>query len=99
MIYAYQKLPPSNQFIPVRSGFNALAIYRFDAIKNIQYECKENNDKRVEVECEHVTFHQKMIDNGFNNIFVNPYQTVEYRGIGRIAIIEHALGRLKSMLF
>lgn len=62
----------------VRSGFNALAIYRAEALKGVRYQCKQNDDKRVEVRCEHVPFHDDLRDAGYTRQVLNPSMMVIY---------------------
>ncbi|GAA5496671.1 hypothetical protein Rhal01_02856 [Rubritalea halochordaticola] len=74
---AIQKEMP---LFPVRSGFNALAIYRAEALTGLRYECVDNQkgDGRVEVLCEHVSFHEAIMNNGFSRQFLNPRMTLYY---------------------
>ena len=64
--------------IPVRSGFNALAIYRAEAIAGLAYTCVSNPDPRVEVLCEHVAFHDTMTKKGYHRHRLNPLMRVQY---------------------
>ena len=74
----YKNLKKGEDFIQVHSGFNGLAIYRWDSIKNLNYRFEENEDDIVKFSCEHVTFHDDMRSNGQGNIYLNPSQIVEY---------------------
>ncbi len=74
----YKNLKSGMDFIRILSGFNGLAIYRWEAIKNIQYRLKENNDEVVKFNCEHVTFHEDMARLGYDKIYLNPSQIVIY---------------------
>lgn len=64
--------------IPVRSGFNALAIYRAAALKGVRYRCDANDDQRVEVRCEHVPFHDDLREAGYTRQVLNPSMLVMY---------------------
>lgn len=75
----WNKLKKGTPMIPVISGFNGLAIYRYSSIKGCRYKATPNNDARVQVLCEHVSFHMQMIENGNGNIFVNPSQITKYK--------------------
>jgi hypothetical protein len=100
MIRNYHLLKlPVNKLLKVRSGFNGLAIYRFKAIQNIQYECKDNNDSEIEAECEHVTFHQKMIDSGYDKIFINPFQITQYQNINKVGIFINIFSSLIFLIY
>ncbi|MEO1858118.1 MAG: hypothetical protein ABGY95_12250 [Rubritalea sp.] len=64
--------------LPVRSGFNALAIYRAEVITGLSYSCVSNPDPRVEVLCEHVAFHDAIAKKGFHRHYLNPVMRVQY---------------------
>ncbi|MCU4166186.1 hypothetical protein [Carboxylicivirga caseinilyticus] len=72
-------LKKNHPLIPVASGFNGLAIYKFDAVKGCRYMAMDNNDAEVQVLCEHVAFHQQMIQKGNGKIFINPRLITRYR--------------------
>jgi hypothetical protein len=74
---------PGMPLMPVRSGFNALAIYRSTALEQVQYRCEQNNDARVEVLCEHVSFHDDIRESGFGRQFLNPSMIVRYNTRGQ----------------
>ena len=67
--------------IPVYSAFGGLAIYRYNLIKNKRYAVQENNDQRVEVKCEHFTFHQSIHQDRNIRCFINPEMEVFYEKI------------------
>lgn len=64
--------------LPVRSGFNALAIYRSKALKGTMYTCESNDDERVEVLCEHISFHDAIRRTGYTRQFLNPNMIIHY---------------------
>jgi len=51
----------------VKSAFCGLAIYKMASVKNVDYTPKDGN-----YICEHIIFHNNMIDKGHENIFINP---------------------------
>ena len=51
----------------VQSGFCGMAFYKMNIIKKVDYTPKDDN-----YICEHITFHKNMINNGFDNIYINP---------------------------
>ena len=55
----------NSDFVRCKSGFNGLAIYKYDSIVN----CKYMNSRRY---CEHVDLHQDMYSKGYDNIYFNP---------------------------
>jgi glycosyltransferase involved in cell wall biosynthesis len=48
---------------PVTSGFGGITIYRKEALLSATYSGHD---------CEHICLHDKMIQNGYNRMFVNP---------------------------
>lgn len=77
--YRWAFLKKGLPLIPVYSGFGGLAIYKYQAIKNIRYQVLNNNDTRVEVRCEHYSIYKQMAGNGYNNIFINPNMRLKYQ--------------------
>ena len=54
--------------IKVQSGFAGLSFYKYEILNyDITYTPKDNVYK-----CEHIIFHENMIANGFNRIYINP---------------------------
>lgn len=74
----YSKLKKGMPIIKVKSGFNGMALYKWDSIKNFRYECQKNDDSIVQYKCEHMDLHEKMIASGGDEIYVNPSQIVKY---------------------
>lgn len=60
---------PGQDLIPVKSCFGGLGIYRMDAYKSAEY---------AGYDCEHVCFHQRMIEKGYGRIYMNPSQITLY---------------------
>lgn len=52
-------------WVPVKSGFNGMAIYDFPKLK----DCNYLSDT---FKCEHIALHHDMHQKGFSNIFYNP---------------------------
>lgn len=73
---------------PVVSAFGGLAIYKWNAIKGKVYSCISNDDKRVQVLCEHISLNRQIE----GNVFINPKMKVKYRNITLSFIINY-LGR------
>mgnify|MGYP000163889889 CR=1 FL=1 len=59
--------PLGSPLIPVRSAFGGLAVYQMNAYKAAEYGGGD---------CEHVIFHRKLYDKGYNRVFINPSQKV-----------------------
>lgn len=77
----YARLKNQKCLHAVFSAFGGLAIYRFDAIKDCYYEVLPNNDKRVEVRCEHFSLYKQMKKNGFEKVYINPKMILKYQRI------------------
>lgn len=77
----YASLKDCNKWIPVSSGFGGLTIYRFDAVKGLRYQCLSNNDKRVEVKCEHISIYEQMKRKGFCKFYLNPAMYLKYQNV------------------
>jgi len=78
----FAKLKEGDDFIKVKSGFNGLAIYKWDSISQLTYKAIPNEDDIVLFKCEHITFHEEMIKNGNSEIFLNPSMIVKYEKLG-----------------
>jgi hypothetical protein len=75
----YGKMKNNNSLIRVFSAFGGLAIYRYEAIKNIDYQLISNNDNRVEVYCEHFSIYLQMKKNGYDKVYINPCMHLKYQ--------------------
>ncbi len=72
-------LKKHHPLIPVASGFNGLAIYKYESVKGCRYQALDNDDPQVQVLCEHVAFHQQMAQKRHGNIYINPCLVTKYR--------------------
>ena len=77
--YKWGHLRPSHPWVAVFSAFGGLAIYRFDCIRGLRYQCIDNDDPRVEVRCEHFSLYRQMRDRGYSRVFINPAMRVKYQ--------------------
>jgi hypothetical protein len=68
----------------VDSAFGGLAIYDWSLLKDKYYSCILNDDKKVEVLCEHVSLNRQL----GGNIFINPNMKVKYRSVTISFIID-----------
>ncbi len=82
------KLKKKGPFLRVNSGFNGLAIYKWDSIKKLSYKVESNDDDIVSCKCEHQTFHEEMIKNGHNQIYINPSMIVHYEQINVMLYLQ-----------
>jgi hypothetical protein len=55
----------------VKSGFCGLALYKMNSVMHVDYIPKDG--KYI---CEHVILHDNMIDQGYDNIYINPNMLV-----------------------
>lgn len=88
------KLKPEDNWIRVFSAFGGLAIYKFEALKDIKYQLLENEDKRVEVKCEHFSITKQMAEKGYNKFYINPGMQLKYQKL-TLSII---FNRIKNLL-
>jgi hypothetical protein len=77
----YGKLKYDDSPIRVFSAFGGLAIYRYEAIKDVNYQLIFNNDDRVEVYCEHYSIYYQMNKMGYDRIFINPGMYLKYQAV------------------
>ena len=77
----YGKLKPDDSWIRVDSAFGGVAIYRFDAVKNMRYQVLDNEDPRVEVKCEHYSIYKQMKERGFDRFYINPGMCLLYQRV------------------
>ncbi len=75
------KMKKTDKWIRVVSGFGGFAIYRFEAVKGLRYQVLENDDKRVEVKCEHYSIYKQMIDRGYDRFYINPAMELKYQNL------------------
>jgi hypothetical protein len=68
----------SNNLLPVFSAFGGLSIYKWNLVKELQYEVIPNEDLRVEVRCEHYSLYFQLNCRGGSRIVVNPYMGLRY---------------------
>jgi hypothetical protein len=79
--YKYGKLQYADNPIRVFSAFGGLAIYQYEAIRDINYQLIFNNDNRVEVYCEHCSIYYQMQKNGYERVFINPNMYLHYQAV------------------
>jgi glycosyltransferase involved in cell wall biosynthesis len=75
-LIVWSTLKQGMPLIPVYSAFGGLAIYRYDALKDSRYSIVYNDDRRVEVRCEHFTLCRDIRNAGYTRIFINPNMTL-----------------------
>jgi len=73
----------------VYCAHGGISIYRYEVIKNLRYTVIYNNDKNIEVRCEHYGLMKQIHEKGYHDIYINPSMLVKYRGFNfRILIIK-----------
>ena len=75
------KLKSTDDWVRVDSAFGGLAIYNYSAIKGIKYQILGNEDKRVEVKCEHYSIYSQMRERGYNHFYINPSMIIKYQDL------------------
>ncbi|MDR0681163.1 MAG: glycosyltransferase family 2 protein [Dysgonamonadaceae bacterium] len=94
----YSKICCGDALVRVFSAFGGLAIYRYEAIKNIEYQLIFNNDNRVEVYCEHYSLYFQMKKNGYDRVYINPNMYLKYQAV-TLKIIFKTLIRTGESIF
>jgi len=72
------RILPEQELLEVESAFNALAIYRSKDLQGLRYRAVANDDPRVEVWCEHVTFHRDLVAKGAKRVVIDPLLRATY---------------------
>ena len=80
--------------IPVYSAYGGLSIYHYNVLKNKRYSVLKNNDKRVEVRCEHFSLCHEIRNSGFSRIYINPNMILKYQNISWSLIKKYLKDRL-----
>lgn len=94
--YIWSKLSKNMPLIKVFSAYGGLAIYRWEAIHKLKYQLIENNYGGVEVKCEHFSIYNQMINNGFDQIYINPNMIIDYQKITIKLIIKKIKEKLRN---
>lgn len=92
----YSSLKKGMPIIKIQSGFNGMALYQWNCIKNFSYECQKNEDEVVKYQCEHMDLHHKMIGSGFDSIYLNPSQIVRYENFNLFQFLKKAIRYLQK---
>ena len=94
--YKYRKLKSSDQWVKVFSAFGGLAIYRFEAVKGLRYETIRNDDRHVEVRCEHYSLYQQMAAHGYDRVYINPAMRLKYQRVTVKIILQSMIRMLNK---
>lgn len=89
----YASMPLNDDWVRVFSAFGGLAIYRFEGVKGLRYKAMDNDDKRVEVKCEHFSIYRQMADRGFGKVYINPRMVLKYQDL-TIGIVWNSMLRM-----
>lgn len=90
----YGKMKKTDDWVRVFSAYGGLAIYRFEAIKGLKYYAQPNNDRNVEVRCEHFSVYKQMAVRGFDRVYINPRMTLKYQNLSWKIISNHIKRKL-----
>ncbi len=88
-------LKPGLPLIPVYSAFGGLSIYHSDVLKNKKYRLMMNNDKKVEVKCEHFALCHDIRQSGFTRIVINPNMTLCNHPLSLSMILKYLKRKMK----
>lgn len=83
----------SNNLLPVFSAFGGLSIYKWNLVKNLQYELIRNVDRRVEVRCEHYSICAQLQATAGTRVVLNPFMHLRYE-----RFIDTAARAIKSLI-
>ncbi len=72
------RLEPGDPLLVVESAFNGMGIYPAEFLAGLRYRVAPNDDREVEVWCEHVTFHRDLAQRGCKPVVVNPRLRIDY---------------------
>ena len=92
----YGSLKTTDKWIRVYSAFGGLAIYKFDAVKGLRYQLLDNDDKRVEVRCEHYSIYKQMAEKGYDKVFINPSMKLKYQDLNFRIVWNTIVRKYKS---
>lgn len=97
-----QRALKKNRYLPCRSAFGGVGIYRYDAVKDLRYVAEENKrSSEFDHLCEHIPFNREVLKYG--TLYVCRDMKVNYEPIGfktwfAIIAMEHGKEReLKTM--
>lgn len=89
----YGALSPQDDWAKVFAAFGGLAIYRYAALNGLHYQVLPNDDKRVEVRCEHFSLYKQMTERGYSRFYINPSMILKYQDL-TLDIIEKSFVRM-----
>ena len=76
-----QKMLKKTRYLPCRSAFGGVGIYRYDAVKDLRYVAEENiRSPEFDLLCEHIPFNRGVSKHG--TLFVCRDMKVNYEPIG-----------------
>lgn len=77
--YRFSFLKKGLTLFQVFSAYGGLVIYRYEVVKGLRYAVLPNDDKRVEVRCEHFGLNKQIQNRGYNKFFINPNMIIKYQ--------------------
>ena len=86
--YKYGRLKANDNWIRVFSAFGGLAIYKYELVKGLRYGVIDNNDRRVEVRCEHYSLSKQMAEKQDIYVYINPGMKLKYQNLTPRIIID-----------
>lgn len=96
--YKFSFLKKGTPLMRVFSAFGGLSIYRFETVKGLKYKVISNNDKRVEVRCEHFSLNKQIHERGYNKFYINPNMLVKYQKLSFRIFLNRVVRILKRFL-
>jgi len=95
--YKFSFINSYKSLYKVFSAYGGLTIYRFDAIKGLKYSTLPNQDKNVEVKCEHFSINAQIQKRGFCNFYINPHMKIKYQETSIHLIIKTIERKIKKI--
>ena len=93
--YRFGKIRPADDWVKVFSAFGGLAVYRYECIRGLRYQCLDNADPRVAVRCEHYSLYRQMRERGYDRVYINPAMRLKYQRLSLKIIGSFLRGRLR----
>ncbi len=90
--YRWNFLKKNMPLFKVFSAYGGLAIYKFEAIKNMNYQLINNLSGGVEVRCEHYSIYKQMKEKGYTQTYINPNMQILYQALTPKFIINKIIG-------
>ena len=93
--YRFGKMRSTDNWVRVFSAFGGLAVYRYECVRGLRYQCLDNDDARVAVRCEHFSLYRQMREQGYDRVYINPAMRLKYQRLSLKILLGFIRGRLR----